>query len=226
MKRDVERQRKLPAFSIGIGELEVLWEHMLVLFEKPNEVHGQIEITLPTETLKFDNPEELKRYTQLRGRITNFWIYVSQGSRRIHIRSRSGIFHSDPTAVSATAENEAWCAGAADTVYSFLQSHKVWYHWLVSAPLGWITMFLMNAPGIALLSFPRETVYQKPIVASWLTITLALVILYVTRGKLLPSATLRISEDEGFIRRHVGELSLIVALISLVIMVLQFFIGK
>lgn len=230
MKRDVERRKKLPAFSLGIGELEILWKRLLALFENPDKVHGQIEITLPTETLKFDNLEELKRYTQLRGRIMNFSIYVSQGSRRIYIPSRSGIFRPDPTEVSATAENEAWCAGAVDTVYSFLQSHKVWYHWFVSAPLGWIFIVFINALSIANLFFPKETVYQKPIVVPWLTITLALAILYVTKGKLLPWSTLRISEEESFIRRHIGEISLIVSLIGIGLMVLQlvlqFFIGK
>lgn len=226
MTRDGERQREVPAFSLGIGELEILWKRLLALFEHPDKVHGSISITLPTETLKFDNPEELKRFTQLRGRITTFWIYLSQDSRTITIRSHSGIFHSSRTIVRAIAENGAWYAGAVDTVYSFLQSYKVWYHWLVPVPLGLIVVLLCNAPNIALLFFPRETVFQIPKLAPWLTMTLALGILWLTRGKLLPSSTLRISEDEGFIRRHVGELSLIVALIGLVLMVLQLFIGK
>jgi hypothetical protein len=42
----------------------------------------------------------------------------------------------------------------------------------------------------------------------------------------MPWSTLRFSEDEGFIRRHVGELSLIVALVALAVAVIQLFIGK
>ena len=198
---------------------------MLTLFEAPDKVHGSIAITLPTETLNFDNLEELKRSTELRGRITNFWIFFSQESRRISIRADSGFF-TVQTEVSARADNVAWCAGAVDTVYSFLQSHKVWYHWFVSAPLGWILFLFGTLPTIANLILPRETVYGKPVILTWLTITLALAILLFTRGKLLPSSTLCISEDEGFIRRHVGELNLILMIIGIVVTVILFFIGK
>ncbi|MEP6933764.1 MAG: hypothetical protein ABI988_07495 [Nitrospirota bacterium] len=226
MKRDVERKRTLPAFSLGIGELEALWERLVVLFEDPGKVHGQIEITLPMETLKFDNLEELKRYARLRGRITNFWILFSQNSRRISIRSRSGIFSPGPPEVSASAESEAWCAGAVETVYSFLQSYKVWYHLFISAPLGWIIFMFANALSVASLFFPHDTIYRKHVLLPWLTIILALTILYVAKGRLLPSSTLRISEEEGFIRSHVGELSLIVGLIGIALTVILFFLGK
>jgi hypothetical protein len=177
MKRDIERRKALPAFSIGIGELEVLWTRLVALFDNPEKVHGAINIKLPSETLKFESFEELKQYTQLRGRIANFTIYINQGPRRIWIASRSEYFFSSPTAVEATAENEAWCASAVDTAYSFLQLHRVWYHWIVSAPLGWILLLLMNLITIKNLFLPNEIVSTNsfPLVASWLTITGTLV---------------------------------------------------
>ncbi len=140
MKREVERERKIPAFSIGIGELEVLWGRAVALFEDTEKVYGLIDITLPTEKLEFKDIEELKQYSNLKGRITKFSLWLSQKGRRVSIRS-SHLFYSQAI-VSATGETEAWCAGAIETVYSFLQSYKVWYHWLVSAPIGWVLILL------------------------------------------------------------------------------------
>ena len=134
MKREVERKKKLPAFSLGMGELEVLYGRLLELFDTPGKVYISISIKLPSENLQFKNIEELKQYAQLRGRITKFSLYLSQGDRTVSIRSSFSI--GNPPEVSATAETERWCAGAIETVYSFVKSNRLWYHWFVSAPIG------------------------------------------------------------------------------------------
>jgi len=89
MKREVERERKIPAFSIGVGELEVLWGRMVALFDNAEEVYGSIAITLPSEKLEFRNIEEFKQYPNLKGRITDFsvWLSQSHSDRRVYIRS-------------------------------------------------------------------------------------------------------------------------------------------
>ena len=224
MRREVSREKALPAFSIGMGDLELLWGRLLALFDKPEHVHSSIDITLPSESLKFNNIDELREYSALRGRITKFRLWLSQGERNISIRS--GSFFGARPEVSVRADSEAWCAGAIETVYSFMQANKLWYSWFVSAPIGWIFFALANLPTIASLLLPKGESLNKPVFAAWLSITITLGILYLVRGKLLPSSVLVVTREDGFIRRYVGELSLLVAIISIILTVVGWFFAK
>lgn len=224
MKREVKRERALPAFSIGIGELEVLCKRLTEQFEKPEDVYVSIDITLPSESLEFKGVEELKQYSTLRGRITKFRLWFSQGGRNVSIRSSS--FLGSQPEVSATAETEAWCAGALETVSAFIQSNKLWYHWFVSAPIGWIFFIFANIPNIAFLFLPKGQSLDKPVFAGWLAITISLAMLYFFRARLLPSSVIVVTSEEGFVRRNAAELSLLVAIASAVLTVVGWFVGK
>ena len=224
MKREVQRERGLPAFSVGIGELEVLCKRMSEQFEKPEDVYISIHLTLPSESLEFKSIEELKQYSALRGQITKFRLWFSQGGRHVSIRSGSS-FGSRPE-ISATAETEAWCAGAIETVYSFIQSNKLWYHWFVSAPIGWIFFVFANIPSIALLLLPKGQSLETQVFAGWLAITVTLGILYFSRARLLPSSVIVVTREEGFVRRNAAELSLLVAIVSAALTVIGWFFGK
>ena len=216
MKREVERERKIPAFAIGVGELEALWTRLVGLYENPEEVYGSIDVVLPKERLEFESVEDLKQYHDLKGQITNFSIRISNRSRSISIRTHSILY--SPPIVRASGESEAWCAGAIETVYTFLSSNKVWYHWLVSAPIGWIFIVLVNLPFILIKILPSSTI-NEAVYTGWLATIISLGFLYVFRGKLFPATALRITYDEGFIRRHSAELSLIIALLSVILTV-------
>lgn len=151
VKKEVSRERKLPAFSLSIGELEALWSHLIrELFDDPGDIRARIQIWLPSEQLEFANLEELKQYPHLPSRVTNFDIWLSQTERRIAIgpRWRSGF----RARVSATAETEAWCAGAIETVFSFVQSYKLWYSWFLSTRVSWVLNLMAIAPTLALMS--------------------------------------------------------------------------
>lgn len=224
MKREVRRERALPAFSVGIGELEVLCRRLIEQFESPKDVYVKIELTLPSESLEFKSIEELRQYSDLRGRITKFRLWFSQGERNISIRTGS-LFGSRPE-VSASAGTEAWCAGAIETVYSFMQSNRLWYHWFVSAPIGWIFFIFANIPSIALLLLPKGQSLEKPVFAGWLAVTITLGILYFARAKLLPSSVIVVTREEGFIRRNAAELSLLVAIVSAILTVIGWLFGK
>lgn len=223
MKREVERERKISAFSIEVGELEALWWRLVALFENPENVYGSIDIALPTEKLEFKDIEELKQYPGLKGKVTNFSLWLSKDGRRVFIRSSSR-FNSQAV-VRATGETEAWCAGAIETVHSFLQSYKVWYHWFVSAPIGWILILLANIPSIAMLVLPKDAI-GKTVFIGWLATLITLAFLYVFRGKLFPAAALRITDEESFVRRHSAELGLIIALLSAVLTVVGWFLKR
>ncbi|MDO8436874.1 MAG: hypothetical protein Q7S69_01735 [Nitrosomonadaceae bacterium] len=225
MKREVEREREIPAFSISIGELEVLWDRLTVLFENPEKIYGLINIRLPAETLEFKNIEELKQYSAIKGGITNFSLTLISGvsSRRISIRSER--FFKSRAIVQTTADNEAWCAGAIETVYSFLQSHKMWYHWFVSAPTGLILVFLSIFPFIAWELSPEKFPVERITYVGWLLAVIAIGILHVYKENLFPAAVLRITEDKNFIRKYSGELSLALAVLSVVLTLLGWYLG-
>jgi hypothetical protein len=224
MKREVERKKKLPAFSFGIGELEILWGRLLALFDSSETVHCNIEIKLPSENLKFESIEELKRYTQLRGRITKFSLWLSQGGRRVLITSSYSFGF--PPEVSATAETERWCAGAIETVFSFVQSNRLWYHWFVSVPFGVIFYLFLFIPFTALMFLPKGQSLDKTLLTGWIGIVITLGILYFAKTILLPSSVLRVTQEEGFIRRYAAELSLIIAIITAILTVIGWFFEK
>jgi len=223
MEREVEREKKLPAFSIRLGELEALWQRLLSLYDNAENVYGSIDITLSAEKLEFDNIEELKQYPGLKGKITNFSLRVSKGGRRVYLRS--GSFLNSECIVSAAAETEAWCAGAIETVFSFLRSYKVWYSWLASAPLGWVLLIFANIPSIAFWTLPKGSIGMLSI-TGWLSTLIALVFIYFFRWRLFPVAAIRITEEESYIRRYSSELSLIIALLSVILTLVSLFLKK
>lgn len=230
MKKEIDRERKLPGFSIGVGDLEVLWNRMLALFDNEERIFQSLKIELRSETLGFNNVEELKQYGELKGQVSSFSIWLSGKDKRVSIHTArfwpglGGLFYKKAI-VNATSSSDAWVAGALDTVYSFLASHKVWYRWVVAAPLGWILIILLNIPAAMELSGWRAFGFRSGAFIGWFSTLIALGFLFVFRGRLFPAATLRITEEEGFIWKHIPELSLIIALLSAVLTVLGLFLG-
>lgn len=87
MKREVERERKLPPFRIGVAELEVLFDRLHSLFPGPSKVQCSVELTLKSEKLEFDTVAEIKQYPALKGKVKKFSLWLSQGDKRIFLRS-------------------------------------------------------------------------------------------------------------------------------------------
>jgi hypothetical protein len=224
MNRRVERRRNLPAFSIGLGELEVLWNRIIAVFG-PGEPDGAlIKISLQSEELEFRMLDELHNNAELKGRVTKFSLHFYQGRRILNVFPGS-LFNAVPF-VFAQGETEAWCAGAVEVVYSFLQSHRLWYHWFVSWAVGiFISVLLFASSALALL-LPNSPPFPRWIVLAWLSSLVALSVLHLARAILLPSSVLRVTNEEGFFRRHVAELSLVVALISAVLTVVGWFFRR
>lgn len=113
MKREVNREKRLPAFSIGIDELEILWGRLTALFDGSETIYCSIKISLPSEEIEFNTIEELRRYPQLKGKLTKFSLWLSQFNTR-HISIRSSSFLNSQAEVSVSADNEAWCAGGTN----------------------------------------------------------------------------------------------------------------
>ena len=224
MKREVEREKELPAFVLNVGELQLLWARMLDLFEDKEGVYSTLDISLPREQLEFKNAEEFAAYDQLPSRVTTFSLRLSHEGKRVVLRS--GRLLASRAHVSASSPTEAWCAGAIDTVNSFVQTRKVWYSWFTSAPIGWLLFILGNAPVVSSMLLPKETQISKLVAFGWIGVFLALLSLYFGREKLLPAASIRIDEKQGFIRAHVAELSLAIAALSAILTVAGWFVSK
>lgn len=224
MKREVERERELPAFSLTVGELEALCQRLATLFNDPTLLHTSIDVRLPSERLEFASVEELRQYEHLPHQITDFTVTLFKNQRSIILSS--GRLLTAKAKVRARSETEAWCAGAIDTVYSFMQTHKLWYNWFVSAPIGWLLFIIGNMPLPVLVFMSKDTPIDRVVVFGWFGAFLTLLLLYFGRERLLPSGILKISETNGFVRRHVAELSLAIAIVSVILTIVGWFVTK
>lgn len=224
MKRKVERERILPAFSINILELEALWVQLQKIFEADQKNYENITIRLAKEQLVFDSLEELKRYANLKGRVSNFSLSLSNYGSNKHLTITSGYILHPLALVKASADSEAWCAGAVEIVFSFLQNHKTWYSFFVTAPLGWFFVALMNIPTLVSLILPNNAKIDKFLWASWIAITITVAIAYLGRVKFLPTAIIRFSDDESFVKKYGVEISLIIATISAILTFISLFL--
>lgn len=227
MKRSVERESKLPAFSVNVAELEILWNRLLKLFEdsKSDRYYSSLRVKLPSEELVFDNIDELRQYSELKGKISNFSLTLSEYSSSRRISISTGYILNSNALVRVSGDNEAWCAGAIEVVLSFLQNHKLWYNLLVSSPLGWYLFLLAWVPNIIFALLPKDIKINKFFGMAWLTITITLAIIYIGRTKLLPSSIIRFSDEENFIKKYGVELSLIIAVISAILTIIGWFVS-
>ena len=211
---------------LDIQELGLLWARVLTLFTETDKVYATLTVELQDETLKFSTFSELEKFTQLPDRITKLSFWLLQEDRHISIRTFSGSFGQ----VSAGGESEAWCAGVVETVYGFLSNHRAPYSWFVSAPLGWIFLFVLYGIPLALFLIEKFVTpdLKIPITIgySWVALLTSLSILYLARSRLFPVTVIRVRETRSFLQRNVAELSLAVAIVSLLITVVGWFVSK
>lgn len=226
MEREVKREKTLPSFAITLDELEILYNRLVGLFDRPESIYSSITIEFPQEQLKFKNIEELKQYSNFRRRVTKFSLYLSEDSKRVSISNTSRIMESGTRAtVYATANNEAWCAGAVETVYVFMQMHKVWFHWLAVAPI-WIGTIAFGFITMALQIFLSIKIGYHISVMSWEIIIFSLFILSFIQPRIFPTSTLVFIEEDSFIKRNIAQLTLLATVIGLIITALQLYLSK
>ena len=228
MKREVNRSRNLPAFVLDVQDLGLLWTRCLALFDKPEQVSSMLTLKLQAETLKFSSFPELENFSALPDRITKLSLLLVQGGRHISLETESIL--GMQAQVTTGAESEAWCAGAVETVIAFVSNHRASYNWFVAAPLGWILLVLIY--GLPLYMFVFKALFSPEYKApptfayAWGSLAAAITILYLSRKRLFPAVVLRVRESRGFLKRNVAELGLGVAMVSLVLTVVGWFISK
>lgn len=216
MEREVSRVKKLPSFSLSLSELSILWDRLHLHFNDEDTL-AWIDIRLNSEKLHFDNAEELTQYaSNLPNKILSFSIAVCEsGSNKNVFICSSGNFNSSGQ-VTAESSSESWCAGVIEDVYSYLDSHKLWYNSLNRAPLGYLIFTLFNAPILATGAGQLKNM-SSAIGVGWLIAFLSVVLLYIFRSKLFPSMIIQVDESEGFIRKHSSLIALLLAFISLIV---------
>ena len=197
-------------------------------FPDPANVHTSLTLKMPAETLTFESVGELLAYNGLPDKVNRVSLWLHGDGKHISLRSPSYAW--SRAEVSVGAESEAWCAGAVETVYAFLANHKASYHWFVALPLGWMLILLFNAFPVSILLIQKFFLPDLRIPAAtgyaWIALCVSITILYVSRGALFPATTLKIRESRGFFRRNVGELGLLVAVVSAILSVISWFAGK
>jgi hypothetical protein len=172
------------------------------------------------EELDFANLEELRHYSELPPRVTNFRISLSdwRKGRYLVITSASPF---SKAKVSATGEKVAWSAGIVDAVFSFMQLHRLWYSWFLSVPAYWALYLIVVTVPWAWVATSDPTVKQL-VVIIW-AVAFLLYVLHIFNERLLPSAVIRISESEGFVRKYATELGLAIAAVGVIAAVVALF---
>jgi hypothetical protein len=225
MKREITREGRLPAFAWEIADLDLLWSKLNELFDKDAATHSSVVFRLPNEKLSFESMEELREAT-LNSNIKRFSISFFQSDRSVYISAGSMLNYF--ASVSATSSSEAWCAGAVETVTSAAKANKRWYHWLMSLPLGLILLVISNLPTLLIAIRGNDTALtSSPLrLVAWYVAIAALLAIWFFRPVLLPASTIITANSESFIKKHAGELSLFVAVISAVLTLIGLFAGK
>lgn len=224
VKREVSRDRRIPAFRIALADLGVLFERLEPLFSG-GEFSPTITVSLKNEELKFESIDELSTFKGLPVQITSFkiWIYGGKGNS---LSLKCGGFLGSPASVSAFADNEAWCAGAIEVVWQFFQTYRVWYGPFRGWPLNVTTLVSFNFPLILSAVGVRQGSQVPLFLSAWAVASLTLGVLYIGKNRLLPSAVLQIAHEENILRRYMPELTLLVAVISLILSIAGLFMGK
>lgn len=215
MKREVEREVRLRAFDLTLGDLELLWGRMLQLFEGSEAIEATIALSLPSEKLAFQSLDELKAYDPIRGRVTSFRLELRQDNRAISI-STGGIFNDVPT-LRVRAENDLWCAGAIQAAEPVIGRCRTWYWWLIRVPFLPFALLAAFAPWLKLGPFREFPNTQLPLVLSWFLTSVLLAYISYNKQTLLPAAAITFSQDLGFVRRYGAELGLLLGILSILL---------
>jgi len=116
-----------------------------------------------------------------------------------------------------------WCSGVIETTLLFIAPHKSWYDWFNKIPIGFVLFMFYNATIFSYSFIPKDT-FSKTIVFGWIISLVTVSFLYFFKEKLFPIGTIRVNEKEGFIQRNSAELALVLALISIVVTIVGWFV--
>ena len=142
IERNMERTRRIDAFSISIEELSGLCSRLQAEFEKKADVYTRIEVELPNERVVV-TPDSIGELASLAPvhRVTQFTIALHEEEK--HFRLSTSPISS--AVAYASSNSEAWCAGINEAAVSYLRKRRAWHYWFqrwyVLWPAGLIVYF-------------------------------------------------------------------------------------
>jgi hypothetical protein len=225
MHREVRRETKLPAFSIALADLELMMDRLAPLFPEDDVTHTRISIDLPGEKLSFTSVQEMQAHAFSQAKVHSFSIYKAGGHRSLMLLTPSVPLMWP--ALSTSGESEVWCAGANEVVVSLVGQNKVWHHWLRPGLIA-VVALLFSIGGAVLLgrSQAQQSSVSAALALGYIGSLTALSVLLLGRNRLLPPATLRLSDRESWIRAHLPELTLLVAAVSAALTAIGLLLGR
>ncbi|MCW5298874.1 hypothetical protein DXT88_11895 [Herbaspirillum lusitanum] len=209
----------MPAFSLDLAELDLLWQRLLKLFDGDGYLHSEITINLNrSESLSFNSVEEIKDYKLVASSASDFTLSISKGGKSIRLMTSLSFFNR--AVVLARGEDEAWCAGGIEVVVSFLQNHKCWYRMLALMPFGVLLVIMTNLPTVLGIYKDGNKISTFMFVA-WILILVVFGILAVFRNKFFPSGRLIFTREENVVKRYSAEITLAIAVFAAVVAALS-----
>lgn len=223
MRRELVRENNLPSFRIDISELGALWNSLDSHFDDRLSVNASLLIELPSEELTFYGIDELRSYKDLPDKVNKFRLSLSGGGRHITVNAGTSLI--SKLYVRSSGDSEAWCAGANEIASAFINRHKTGYAWFIRAPIGWV---VLSCYLVAALFFsPQKAVsITSTERISFCLVFLFSLILYWMRSALFPKAVLVLKNDESFVRRYMPEITLVLAIITLLSTVAGWFFSR
>ena len=123
MERTVQRKITLPAFSLTKSELESFISTIQEIFTKET-IKASIDVELKNESLKFNNFTDFINFDHQHDKYLKFSIRAYDWDSNESIYISTGTFNHHKSYVRAEANNEAWCAGALETIMCFINRRK------------------------------------------------------------------------------------------------------
>lgn len=222
MKREVKRQRKVPAFRCDIAALEALVNKLLPLFENGDPILS-ISVKLKNEEFDFDTIAEMRSNTSLPTVIFNFNMRISDVKSQRRCWLDCSGFLGSTAEFTAFSDNEAWCAGAVEVACAFLSQFKVWYGNIRGWPLIAVFLFSMNLPTIGLLTGQVGALPKMAFYAYGL-ITIVTGLILANRRRLLPAAIVTTRDTQPLIRKYLPEITFAVSILALALTIIGWFI--
>ena len=223
MRKEVSRARKLPAFKIDLADFGNLVCKIAELFDE-GQFKLSIDVDLKGQKYSFDSVEEMHNCIDLPDQLKSFSLFAFGEGR--YISFHAGGFIGTPASVDTKASSEAWCAGAVEVVYQFTQQHRRWYSSIRGWPLGALVFLALWFPSISKYAVDESPFDVPRLFWPWLVALCVTLFIYITRSRLLPVAIIQVSLKENIIKRYLPELTLLVAVLSLVFTVLSWFLGN
>jgi hypothetical protein len=216
MKRLVSKTVRLSPFSIGLGDLSLLWTRLDALFPE-EEKSFYVDVEFAAEKLTMETLEELKGAKYPKAKATTFTLHCHGAEHSLHLFTPP---HSGSRPLLEIRSNsEVWIAGAREVVLTIINHNRTWYHWLANPsvlPVWGAAVISASAGYLATQLWRGEpTHFAAPL--SVVTAALAVGVVLVGSKPLFPQVTLRLVETESTLRRYSVELTLLFAAISAVL---------